>query len=319
MLYFGAYFYFMIYLAPLQGFTDFIYRLAYAKIFSDINTYYLPYISMKNDSVLPKYEKEILQINNPQQNVVPQVLAKNGYEINYMANLLQGFGYNEINLNLGCPYPMVTKRGKGSGLLPFPEKIRSILCEFYENNEIQLSIKLRAGFNTAHEIEELIPVLNEFPLKEIILHPRIASQLYSGDIIDSAFGFASTHLNHKLVFNGDIFSLDDYKQRKEQFPAIENWMLGRGVLMNPFLPSEIMGKQFPDSEKEEKLRAFHNLMLESYLEVMDNEGNALNKMQQFWSYFSYNFTNQKKAFKVIKKSKNLRKFKTEAQQLFAQL
>uniref|UniRef100_UPI0032169883 tRNA dihydrouridine synthase n=1 Tax=uncultured Draconibacterium sp. TaxID=1573823 RepID=UPI0032169883 len=309
----------MIYLAPLQGFTDFVYRRVYTRIFEGIDAFFIPYISMKNDTVLPKYRKEIVLINNPQKRVVPQVLAGCSNEMLAMTAQLKDIGYTEINLNLGCPYPMVTNRGKGAGLLPHPEKIECILNAYFEKSSPELSVKLRAGLNSATEIEKLIPVLNKFPIKEVIFHPRIAKQLYAGEIYDQTFQSTLESLKHNLVFNGDIFTLADYQKRREQFSATKTWMLGRGILMNPFLPSEIKNIDLTAEMKRDKLFNFHRLMLENYLEVMDNEGNALNKMKQFWSYFSYNFSNPAKAFKLIKKTKTMAKYKTEVQKLFYEL
>lgn len=309
----------MIYLAPLQGFTDFVYRKAYSQLFPEVDKYFIPYISVKNSSILKKYEREILFQNNLQKQVVPQVLAKDGSELLFLSAFLEDAGYNEINLNLGCPFPMVTNREKGAGLLPYPEKLKIMLAVFFEKSNLKLSIKLRAGLNSPREIENIIPILNQFPLTEIIFHPRIAKQLYKGEIIDSAFQFAVKNLKHKLIYNGDIFSLEDYKKRKQQFPAIENWMLGRGILMNPFLVAEINQVSISVDEKIEKLKSFHQLIIEGYSETMDNTGNVLNKMRQFWSYFSFNFPNQRKVLKAVKKSKNLVDYNLAVQKAFFSL
>jgi tRNA-dihydrouridine synthase B len=304
-----------IYLAPLQGFTDFVYRKAYAEIFQGVEAFFIPYISVKNNQVLMKHEKEILPENNPQTRVIPQVLAGTADEMLFLSGFLKDKGHDEINLNLGCPYPMITNRGKGAGLLPYPDKIKELLTSFFEKTDLQLSVKLRAGLNSANEIEQIIPVLNEFPLKEVIFHPRIAKQMYEGDVKDSAFQFAENHLKHRLVYNGDIFSVDDFKNKQQLFPQTAHWMLGRGVLMNPFLPAEINNIEIPDKVKLEKLKEFHQLVFKYYFESMDNEGNVLNKMKQFWIYFSFNFTNQHKVLKTIKKTNNLNRYKSEVQKI----
>lgn len=309
----------MIYLAPIQGFTDFVYRKAYSSIFTDVDAYFIPYISVKNNQIINKYKKEVLPVNNPQDKVIPQVLAKDTDDLSFLSKTLGDLGYKEINLNLGCPYPMVTNRTKGAGLLPHPEKIRVILSDFFENEDIKLSVKLRAGLLSPKEIESIIPILNDFPLTEVIFHPRIAKQLYTGTINEYAFQFAVKNLKHKLVYNGDIFSLTDFNRLKQQNQSIETWMLGRGILMNPFLPSEIKQISISEDKKIEILMEFHRLILEGYLEYMDNEGNVLNKMKQFWSYFSFNFTNQKKALKTIKKSKNLPEYRTQTRMVFLHL
>jgi tRNA-dihydrouridine synthase len=308
----------MIYFAPLQGFTDFVYRKSYAQIFPGIDAFFIPYISLKNDMILPKYKREILPENNPQQRAVPQVLIKDSKELLATVQVLEDFGYNEVNLNLGCPYPMVTRRGKGSGLLPNPDKLHNILDDYFKNDNLELSIKLRAGLNSEAEIEPVITVLNNFPLKEIILHPRIAKQLYSGEIIDDAYQFALETLKHRLVFNGDISCVSDFEKRAQQFPLTKAWMLGRGILMNPFLPLEIGGINFSVADRKNKLMDFHRLVFESYRRIMDNEGNALNKMKQFWFYFSANFKQPKKAFKRVKKSNSILIYEAEIARLFAE-
>lgn len=305
-----------IYLAPLQGFTDFVYRKAYAETFQGIDAFFIPYISVKNNQILKKYEKEILPENNPETQVVPQVLANNPDEILFLSHILKDKGYTEINLNLGCPYPMVTNREMGAGLLPHPEKLKELLYVFFEKANLRLSVKLRAGLNSADEIEQVIPVLNHFPLTEVILHPRIAKQLYEGEILFPSFLFAQQNLKHQLVYNGDIFLVEDYLKCRQKFPETNHFMLGRGVLMNPFLPAEIRKIEIRAKEKSEKLKEFHQLIFKYYSETMDNEGNALNKMKQFWSYFSYNFGNQKKCFKLINKSNGLSKYQNATNLIF---
>lgn len=299
-----------IYLAPLQGFTDFVYRKAYNETFGGIDAYFIPYISIKNNEILKKYEKEILPENNPQNLVIPQVLTNSGVEIQFLSKYLKEKGYNEINLNLGCPYPMVTNRVLGAGLLPHPEKLYQILFSFFEKSTLKLSVKLRAGLISPKEIEKIIPVLNQFPLTEVIFHPRIAKQLYEGEIIHSAFEFATTNLKHRLVYNGDIFSTDNFNDRSQKFPETDAWMLGRGVLINPFLPAEIKGVFYSEAEKRVKLVEFHKRIFELYTEKMDNDGNVLNKMKQFWIYFSHNFADQKKCLKLIKKANSLSKYQS---------
>ncbi|TNF44125.1 MAG: tRNA-dihydrouridine synthase family protein, partial [Bacteroidetes bacterium] len=147
-------------------------------------------------------------------------------------------------------------------------------------------------------------------------HPRIAKQLYDGEILDSAFQFAQHNLKHRLVYNGNIFSVDDFKECQQKFPETDNWMLGRGILMNPFLPAEIKNIEIQAKEKLEKLKEFHQLVYKYYSESMDNEGNTLNKMKQFWIYFSYNFPEQRKSLKLIKKANGLSKYLSAVKIIF---
>ncbi len=299
----------VLYLAPLQGFTDFIYRKCYAKIFTGINTYFIPYVTVKKEAIVRKHRKEIAPENNIQNRVVPQVLIKSATEMIFLSEMLSDVGYNEINLNLGCPYPMVTNQGKGAGLLTESDMLEKILTLFYGKTSLQLSVKLRAGLHSIHEIKSIIPVLNQFPITEVIFHPRIAKQLYSGKIYEDAFRYALSHLEHPLVYNGDIFSINDFNARKQKFPNTNSWMLGRGILMNPFLPTEIKNTHFSEKEKKDKIVEFHQLIFDEYLAEIDNDGNVLNKMKQFWSYFCYNFPESEKCFKQIKKAKTVQKYR----------
>ncbi len=306
----------MIYFAPLQGFTDFVYRASYNAVFEGIDKYFIPYVAVKNGAIVARQLNEILPGNNWEINVVPQILVKDAAETNLLVQQLAKYEYKEANLNLGCPYPMATNRPKGSGLLPHPEEVRKILAAWFHQQDMALSVKLRLGLCSVSEIEEIIPVLNDFPLTEVILHPRTARQLYSGNLCDDNFSAVQQKLRHNIVFNGDIFSVADARKRQQQFPGVTNWMLGRGILMNPFLPAEIKHKKMPITQKNEMLRRFHNRILEHYLRSMDNPGNAVNKMKQFWSYFSYNFPNQEKVFRQIKKSKDLIRLKASVAQIF---
>lgn len=295
----------MIYLAPIQGFTDYIFRKAYAMVFTGVDVYFIPYITVQNSGFLSKYEREVLPENNLQEKVVPQILAKDEVEAVFLVSYLKKYGYAEINLNMGCPYPMVTNRGRGAALLERPEVLEKMLDIVFSKFNLKLSVKMRAGMSAPDQVQQIIPVLNDFPLSEVILHPRTAKQLYKGTIYDLAFRVTADWLEHELAYNGDIFTVEDFKRRSDQFPGISNWMLGRGILMNLFLPAEIKGQRFSEWEKRTKLLQFHELILKLYLEVADNPGNALNKLKQFWIYFSHHFLNQANIFKKIRKLKNL--------------
>ncbi len=311
-----AIFAFMLYLAPLQGFTDYIFRSIFSKYFGGIDAFFIPYLSLKNGQYIQKQLKEILPENNPPLRSVPQVLIANSTELMHLYSLLKSLGYTELNINMGCPYPMVAKRGRGSGLLPFPEKVLSILGECLPKISMDVSVKIRSGLNDEAEIGAMVEVLNQFRLSEIIYHPRIASQLYKGEINSRMFEKIRLESGNKLVFNGDIFSQADFRQRRLQFPGTDTWMLGRGILMNPFLAEEINGQDTAIDEKFVRLQNFHNKLFEAYSEKLSGPGHVLTKMKQFWSYFSYSFRNQHKVFKLIKKSSGMEKYLSAVKKIF---
>ena len=306
----------VLYLAPLQGFTDFIYRKIYSTVFSGIDVFFIPYITVKNQEILRKYQREITPENNKQERVIPQVLVSDPVEMIFLARFIESLGYEEINLNLGCPYPMVTKQGMGAGLLPHPLKVEKVIAALFANSNLRLSVKMRAGMESYSEMGNVLEVLNRFPLSEVILHPRIAKQMYSGHIDQYSISFALENLNHRLVLNGDIHSVLSFNTIKSKFPEIIHFMLGRGVLMNPFLPDLIKNPDLSDNDKWQKIKLFHELIFEEYLATMDNPGNALNKMKQFWIYFSFLFSEDKKCLKRVEKSKTVNDYRQTVSLIF---
>lgn len=305
-----------LYLAPLQGFTDFVYRSVYSTVFGGMDAYFIPYITLKNGEIARKYLKETAPANNLQQRVIPQIMVGNSSEAVVLARYAEEQGYKEICLNLGCPFPMVANQTKGSGLLPFPQLIDEITSTILSETNLLVTIKLRAGLKSFDEIDALIPVFNRLQLKELIFHPRIATQLYKGEINTGKFLQVKEKLIHPLVYNGDIFSSEEFWAKKTLLPGTYAFMLGRGVLMNPFLPAEINGDVISPAEKREKLVDFHEKLVEKYLQVMDNPGNVVDKMKQFWAYFSYSFADQHKTLKRIKKTGNLNHYLKEASAVF---
>ncbi len=305
----------MIYLAPLQGFTDYTYRKVFSEYFGGVDAYFIPYISVKNAALLPKHIKEIIPENNPQKNVIPQVLFSNDNELQLLLTVIQSNGYKSVNLNLGCPYPMVTNRGKGSALLTDPEKLKNILHNSLKN-KLEISVKLRSGLTNETDILKIITVLNEFNLKEIIYHPRVASQLYRGEINSDLFQLVSEKSIHPVVYNGDILTLEDFVSRNQTFKNTSSWMIGRGILQNPYLPNEISGIYTSPDEKLIQLKNFHDELFENYSNQLSGGGHVLNRMRQFWIYFSYSFQNQHKTFKKIKKAKSIESYNAAIAEIF---
>ena len=291
-----------IYQAPLQGFTDFVYRRAYAESFHGVSKFFTPYIHYdKNNELSKKFIRDVAKENNPQKIVVPQVLTNSSSELIGLSEYLEGLMYNEVNLNMGCPYPMVALKGKGSGQLKDHEAFRDLMESYFAQNRLPLSLKLRLGYENDDDVFKILEVSNDFPLTEIIIHPRIGKQLYKGEPSLDRFEECLGKTNHKIVYNGDINSIEDYHEFQQRFSKIENIMVGRGMLMNPFLPEEIMsGIETNHGRKQHQLIGFHEAIFKLY-ETETDPTNLLNKMQQFWIYFSWQFKDQRKALKKIKK------------------
>jgi tRNA-dihydrouridine synthase len=301
---------FHLYFAPLQEATDFVYRKTHALIFGQTDKYFSPYILRQNDGTIKKsHLRDILQENCPGYRLIPQIMAGTSADFLFLARHLCDLGYTEINWNLGCPYPMVTNKGMGSGLLPHPDMIRLILEESIPLLPCRISVKMRSGLNSPDEIFSVIPVLNDFSLSEIILHPRIAKQLYRGSADRELFSRASSLFKHPVVYNGDIENSGDFENCRKAFENVNSWMIGRGILKDPFLPSKIKELPLPDkNEKVETLSRFHDEILFQYSKLLSGSSHLLMRMNKFWSYFCFVFPEPAKAFKRVKKAVNMTKY-----------
>lgn len=296
--------------SPLQGFTDFRFRNAFNTYFGGIDTFYAPYIKLNGKLDIKKaYERDILPENNKNIEVIPQIMTNDADEFLFVANYVKQFAYNELNWNLGCPYPMVTKRGMGSGLINDAEKINLILDKVHSESDIVVSMKMRLGYENSHEILNVLPVLNKYPLKNIAIHARLGKQLYKGGVDLDSFQNCIDNTNHKLYYNGDITSVSKFKEMQQLFPTIDHWMIGRGLIADPFLPSMIKNnsEEYPKN-KIELFTQFHETIYNEYGSALSGQSHLLQKMTHFWEYFSIIFINPHKTFKKIKKAKSIKAY-----------
>ena len=307
--------------SPLQGFTDFRFRNAFDKYFGGIGTFYAPYIRLNGKlKIKPAYERYLLQKNNTVKELIPQIMTNDADEFLFVAKYVQELGYNELNWNLGCPYPMVTKRGMGSGLICEKEKIDNILNRVHNESDILVSMKMRLGYENNDEILNALPVLDKYPLKNIAIHARLGKQLYKGGVDLEGFQKALDITKHLLYYNGDITTVERFNKMRERFPTIQHWMIGRGLIADPFLPSMIKNNttSYPASRME-IFSKFHDTLYHQYSEYLSGEKHTLLKMYSFWEYFSTTFANPKKTFKKIKKAKNVRAYEATVRGIFSEL
>ncbi|MBL4904004.1 MAG: tRNA-dihydrouridine synthase family protein [Desulfocapsa sp.] len=293
-------------LAPIRGITDCHFRSLFQKYFPGFDSAIAPFINpQRSSSFNPKQLKDLLPESNRMLPVVPQLLHTDAQDFLFLAHRLEELGYKEVNWNLGCPAPMVTIKRRGSGLLPFPEQIFSFLDQVIPKLSIDLSIKTRLGYEKKDELLSLLPGLDDYPITEIIIHGRIGKQLYRGESDPEAFGQCLEYSKHSIAYNGDIDSVEKFRDLQIQFPKVHKWMLGRGVLSNPFLAGEIKGLQ--TDNKLEQLENFHRELYDRYRALLSGSSHLLGRMKQLWAYLSFFFPPQHKSWKKIKKCR------TEAQ------
>ncbi|MGC1514510.1 MAG: tRNA-dihydrouridine synthase family protein [Maribacter sp.] len=292
--------------SPLQGFTDFRFRNAFQQYFGGIDTFYAPYIKLNGKLVIKNsYQRDLQLENNTTLEVIPQVMTNDADEFLFAVKYVQSLGYTEMNWNLGCPYPMVTKRGMGSGLICNPDKINEILHRAHLETDIIVSMNMRMGYEHAQEILEVFPMLDTYPLKNIAIHARIGKQLYKGPVDLEAFQKCVESTKHKLYYNGDITTVAKFKVMRERFPSIDHFMIGRGLIADPFLPNMIKNDttEYP-KDRWKIFSDFHDTIYQQYDEALSGPTPIKMKMQGFWEFFSQSFSNPQKTFKKIKKANN---------------
>lgn len=306
-----------LHLAPLQSFTDHHFRNAFQQVLGDVDRFYAPYLKMSHDCEIKEGPKlDILPVNNPFETVVPQIMACCPEDFLVMTDYISDLGYQEVNWNLGCPYPMVAKRDLGSGILNKPDKILNILNAVLPKTSLKIGIKMRMGYEDTRDILTLLPELNNFPLSEIIVHARYGKQLYTGTCDHVRFRECIPLTNHRLIYNGDINTVEDFRRLKDLFPTIDHWMIGRGAVSNPFLFEMIQDDttDFP----EDRMEVFHEFLeylLDSYLTESKNDGNVLLKMKHYWEYFMQSFDDGQRYYRMIKKAESISDYKAKLNEI----
>ena len=299
-----------IFFAPIQGYTEAAYRNAHATLFGGVDTYYTPFVRLEKGSIRNKDVREIEPGNNQVGHLIPQLL---GNEIDKIETILALFiekGYREVDINMGCPFPILAKRHNGSGILPFPDEVKELLKIVQRHPEVEFSVKMRLGWEKPDECLMLLPLLNELPLKQITLHPRVGKQQYKGDVDLNSFKTFAQGCHHPLVYNGDLKTTENIDQICSLFPTLAGVMIGRGLLENPALAWEYKeGKLLATDEKKNKLLQMHQSIFNRYeQQLQGGDIQLLNKMKTFWDY-SESLIDHKE-WKAIHKSSSLEKYRT---------
>lgn len=306
-----------LYLAPLRGFTDCIYRNTFSRHFDGFDAAVTPFIpTLKTIRAKPSHLKDVLPENNSAMPIVPQIIGNNHDNFIPLARQLSDLGHETVNWNLGCPFPMVAKKQRGSGLLPFPEKIDHFLEKTIPAIPNRLSIKIRLGRKTPDELFKLMPIFNRFPLHDIIIHPRTGLQMYDGEPDLDAFEKCIGMTHHRIVYNGDITDLKSFKDLSARFKTTDAWMIGRGAIIDPFLPSIIKTGQDNFCSQAETFRDFYDELFEEYQKVFSDPGHLLERMKGFWSYFSQAFKEGRKIRKKIHRTLKLQRYLEIVERIF---
>lgn len=309
-----------LYMAPLEGVTGFIYRNAHAKYYGNMDKYFTPFISPNmHKKLTPRERNDVLPEHNKGLYVVPQILTNNAEYFIVIAKQLKEMGYQEINLNLGCPSPTVVTKGKGAGFLGEPEKLDAFLDQIYCELDMRISVKTRIGLCEVGEHRRLIEIFNKYPLEELIIHPRIQKDFYKKDVRLQEFSYMQKEAKVPICYNGDINSVTNFEKIQSEFPDVNLFMLGRGVIQNPNLANEIlqetMDKRTVLRDSKKQMEEFLNEIFEDYRELMGEDRNALFRMKELWTYLIKEFPGCEKELKKIKKAQTAVAYKSAVEEI----
>ena len=308
------------YLAPMEGIANATFRRTYHAHFKSMDKYFTPFLCphTKRD-LTTKEKKEILPENNEGMYVVPQILTNQAEGFLETAGKLEQYGYREINLNLGCPSKTVITKGRGSGFLAFPAELREFLDKIFSKTNLKVSIKTRIGRDDTLLWEELLSIYSEFPLEELIIHPRIQKEFYKGTPHIEAYEAAYRIKNCPICYNGDMFCKEEIENFWKRFPNTDAMMLGRGILRDPCLYEKLFESEEMDASVwKQKVRSFHDALLDAYIEEMSGDRNVLFKMKELWFYLWESFDGSKQLIKKLKKSGSVSEYLRVVEEIFMQ-
>ena len=322
------------YVAPLEGITGYIYRNALEKYFPGADRYFTPFIVPDQKHPLRKKElRDILPGNNHVKDLVPQIMTNDADRFHEVVQVLQAYGYQEVNLNLGCPSGTVTARKKGAGFLAYPEELDRFLDQIFSENEVRISLKTRIGMKDPEEGFRLLEIYNQYPLSELIIHPRTREEFYKGEPHLDLYAQLAAISHAPVCYNGNLLTARDYEVFHAAFPQTEGVMLGRGVIADPGLIGRLknidenLNKQQNGTElssgvvrdlaaEKKLLREFHAEIFAQYREIFGEDRNAVSHMKELWSYMLQNFEHSEKIGKKIRKASKVTEYLCEVDRLF---
>ena len=275
-----------IWLAPLHGITSHTFRNTLCRHFGGIDFFMAPFLpAQPAGKFRPKVWQDIAPENNTALPLVPQLMGNRPeHFVDTTRMLNEHFGYERFNINIGCPSSPVVRHTRGCGLMPHPDIVEQIVAEVSERTPFRLSLKMRLGLHSADEGRHLLTRLNDYPLDFLVIHPRLGDDLYEGTPDWDTFEEFCQLTRHKVVYSGDVFSTEDYERLSERFPQVAAWMLGRGMLRNPFLAEEIKGQDTGD--KNGRFNAFYHDLIDKLLPIRGESGTLAN-LKELWHYFAH--------------------------------
>ena len=302
------------YFAPMEGITGAQFRQIHHSLFPGVDKYYIPFLSPTQDHVFtPRDLRAVLPEHNQGFHAVPQLLTRNPQDFLWAAGALADMGYEEVNLNLGCPSGTVTAKGKGAGLLGRREELERMLDGIFAAPPAAISLKTRLGMEDPEEFPALLELFSRYPVSLLIIHPRVRQDFYRRPVRMDSFRFALDHYRGPICFNGGLLTPEDCAAFAREFPQVDRVMLGQGLLADPALVRRLKGG--PAASREE-LRQFHDQLCHTYVDLFASQRNAAFHMKELWHYLSHRFQGPEKALKAIRKASTPQAYDAGVEQMF---
>ncbi len=297
------------YFAPMEGLTDSIYRRLHHKHFGGVDRYYMPFISpTPHRTLTPREARELPPAASEPFTAIPQLLTKSSEDFLWAAGVCRDLGYEEVNLNVGCPSGTVTAKGKGSGMLRDPDSLDRFLEEIYSAAPLPISVKTRLGFADPEEFPRLLEIFNRYPICELTVHPRVRQDFYNGSVNMSAFRHCLENSKVPVCFNGNLCSVSQIEAFHKEFPQVEAVMLGRGLAGDP-------GMLLPGGTTVEALEAFMEDLLCTYEQAFGGARNAMFRLKENWHLLLCRFEGAEKLGKQLRKTTDIQEFRAITKQI----
>ena len=297
------------YFAPMEGLTDSIYRRLHHKYFPGVDRYYMPFLSPTiHRQLTHKEDRELPLADSVGFVAVPQVLTKVSDDFLWASQVCHDRGYDEVNLNIGCPSGTVVSKGKGSGMLRDPANLDRFLEEIFAASPLPISVKTRLGLKKSEEFPAILEVLNRYPIKELTIHPRVRKQFYTGGVDMEMFDYAVKNSVNPLCYNGDILSLKQARRLQEMYPSVQSVMIGRGLIADPGMLSGGTDKA--------ALEGFMNDLMAVYEVEFGGSRNAIFRLKENWGFLHDRFEGSEKLWKRLRKTTDAAEFKSISAEIF---
>lgn len=297
------------YFAPMEGLTDSVFRRLHHRYFPGVDRYYMPFLSPTvHRSLSHKEERELPPADSVKFTAVPQILTKNAEDFLWAAQVCRDRGYDEINLNTGCPSGTVVAKGKGSGMLRDAEALDAFLDAVFQKTPLPVSVKTRLGLESPEEFPAILEVFNRYPIRELTVHPRVRRQFYDGEVDGEMFAYAMKHSKIPLCYNGNLFTLSQINALQAQYPQLPAVMLGRGLIADPGMLS--------GGTDIALLERFMNELLEIYEADFGGSRNAIFRLKEHWSYLHTRFAGSDRLWKRLRKTTDVSEFRSITREIF---